>query len=158
MDFAEYLPPLYVAGLYLAQRLAYLRGNRRQGMVVDALALNWLVATLASIIMPYPELVPAYIVIDFCSALWLSRMVAGRVAGVAEIFYVGMILWNSAFFFMSAFSPMDHWWGLSILAWGQFAFVTGGVLRHDIVEAARNLTSRFGVHDYLAFSDREADK
>lgn len=158
MHVAEYLPSLYVAGLYMAQRLAYLRGNMWHGMVVDAMAFNWLCSTLASILVPYPYLVPVYIAIDFCSALWLSRMVAGRVAGIAEIFYVGMIMWNSTFFFMSAFSPMDHWWGLSILAWGQFVFVTGGVLRHDIIEAVRNLAARLRLRDYLAIGNWKAKK
>lgn len=152
---ADFMPLLYVASLYCGQRIALMRGNARQGLVIDALAFNWLCCEIARVVISYPHLVPAYITIDVASAFWLSFNVRGRVAGIAEAFYVGMVLWNSAFFFMKAFQPMAHWWGLSVLSWGQVFFVMGGIVRHDLASLARAALSRLGLRRSLALGNRK---
>lgn len=152
------MPPLYVAVLYAIARLVHLRGNMSQGLVLDVLAINWLASSIANELIGYPRVVAAYIIVDLVSALWLSRNVKGKTAGVAEVFYIALILFNAAFFFRHAFSEWTHWIGLSILSWGQIICVAGGIMRHDIIEAVDRLSSRFGVKRYLAFSNREAEK
>lgn len=153
---SEMMPPLYVAALYAVMRVATIRGNANQAIVIDALALNWLAATIASKAIPYPNVVPAYICIDMASALWLSLKVRGRVSGIAEIFYIALIIFNAAFFFARAFSPWTHWVGLSVISWGQLAAVTAGVLRHDLAKAAGHLPIVLWVRRHLAFGKKEA--
>ena len=80
------MPPLYVAALYGVSRLATIRGNLRQVVVIDALMLNWLICELARLSVPEVRLPAAYLSIDIASALWLSFRVRGVVAGIAEIF------------------------------------------------------------------------
>lgn len=142
---ADYLPPLYVGALYATSRYAGARGNERQGLVIDTLAVNWLLCELANLTVDYPRVVGAYIAIDVASALWLSFNVKGRVAGIAEAFYVALILWNATFFFANQFTPMTHWTGLSVLSWAQLAFVISGVARHDFYKAARSVGARLGL-------------
>lgn len=155
---AQLLPPLYVGALYAASRVALLRGNARQGIVVDALAFNWLCATLASAVIPYPNVVPAYICIDMMSALWLSLRVQGRCAGIAEVFYLALILFNAAFFFRRAFSPWTHWVGLSVISWGQLVAVTTGVLRHDLAKVAGHYSAFRWVRNHLGLRKKETQR
>lgn len=155
---AYLMPPLYVASLYGASRLATLRGNLRQVVVIDALVLNWLACEFARLTVPGTELPAAFLCVDIVSALWLSMRVKGFVAGIAEIFYVAMILFNSAFFFANAFDEWTHWIGLSILSWGQLIGVLGGTIRHDLVKVARRAASGLGLRRYLAFGNEEAEK
>lgn len=154
---AEYLPPLYVAAIYASSRLAAMRGNERQGLVIDALALNWLLCELANLAIDYPRVVGAYITVDVASALWIYS-VKGRVAGIAQAFYVGMILWNAAFFFMQQFTPMTHWTGLSVLSWAQLAFVVTGVARHDIAKLLSGLGARVGLQRHLGIGEKKTEK
>lgn len=155
---ADYLPPLYVAALYASSRYAGARGNERQGLVIDTLAVNWLLCELANQAIDYPRVVGAYIAIDVASALWLSFNVKGKVAGIAQAFYVALILWNAAFFFMNQFTPMTHWTGLSIVSWTQLAFVISGIARHDIYKAFSGVRARLGVFRYLGFGKKKADE
>ena len=152
---ADFMPPLYVAALYGASRLATIYGNPRQLVVLDAMALNWLACEFAQIMVAYPRVVAAYICIDIASAIWISMKVKGRCAGIAEAFYVAMILFNSAFFFKGAFDEWTHWKGASIISWGQLIFVAGGMFRHGLGQIARRAVSSMGLQRYLAFGDEE---
>lgn len=152
----QFASPLYVAGLYGASRIASLRGNLRQAVVIDALMLNWFACEVARQTIPGAQLPAAYLCADISSALWLSLRVRGLCAGVAEIFYIALIMFNSAFFFARAFDEWTHWLGLSILSWGQLMLVTGGIVRHDLAKIARGAAAHFGLQRYLAFGNREA--
>lgn len=152
------MPPLYVAGLYGASRVATLRGNLRQVVVIDALMLNWLACEIARLTVPGEQLPAAFLCVDIVSALWLSMRVKGLVAGLAEIFYIALILFNAAFFFANAFDAWTHWIGLSILSWGQLVAVTGGIMRRDLVEIARGAAARLGLRRYLAIGNKEAER
>lgn len=154
---SDLMPTLYVAALYTVARLVHLRGNMRQGLVLDVLALNWLACSIANEVVGYPRVVAAYIVVDLVSALWLSRNVRGRVSGIAEIFYIALILFNAAYFFRHAFTPWTHWAGLSILSWGQLALVTGGIVRHDVVTSLDLLAARLGIKRHMAVGNREIE-
>ena len=155
---ADFMPPLYVAALYTVARLVHLRGNMRQGLVLDVLALNWLVCSIANEVIDYPRIVAAYMIIDLVSAVWLSRNVKGKCAGVAEVFYIATILFNATFFFLTAFDQWTHWYGLSLISWGQLLCVTGGIARHDIAQYLDRLSARVGVKRYLAFRNQETDR
>jgi len=155
---ADYLPSLYVAALYGVSRWVAARGNHRQGIVVDTLAVNWLLCELANQTIDYPRVVAAYIAIDVASALWLSYNVKGRVAGLAQMFYAALILWNGFFYFLEQFTPMTHWYGLSALSWAQLVVVVGGITRHDIAQVSRGAWSRLGLRRYLGFGNKKADE
>jgi hypothetical protein len=96
--------------------------------------------------------------VDIVSALWLSFRVRGMVAGIAEIFYIALIMFNAAFFFGKAFDPWTHWIGLSILSWGQLTGVLGGILRHELVRLTGRATSRLGLQRFVAFGGKETRK
>lgn len=152
------MPPLYVAGLYGASRVASLRGNLRQVVVVDVLLVNWLVCEFARLSIDGQQLPAAFLAVDIVSALWLSFRIRGVAAALAEIFFVAQIIFNSAFFFAHAFDEWTHWIGLSILSWGQLLAVSGGILRHDLVEITRRAVSRLGLRGYLALGSKETDQ
>lgn len=152
---SAFMPALYVAALYGASRLATLRGNLRQVVVIDALMLNWLACEIARQSVPGGQLPAAFLCIDIVSALWLSFRVKGLCAGLAEIFYIALIIFNSAFFFANAFDAGIHWMGLSILSWGQLVAVTGGIMRRDLAEIARRASARLGLRRYLALGNEE---
>lgn len=153
---SAFMPPLYVAALYGGARLASVRGNLRQVVVIDVLLMNWLFCEIARQSVPGAQLPAAFLCVDIVSALWLSMRVNGLCAGIAEIFYIAQILFNAAFFFANAFNEWTHWIGLSILSWGQLVCVTGGMMRHDLVEVSRCAAARIGLRRYLAISDKEA--
>lgn len=155
---SESMPPLYVATLYGASRLASARWNLRQVVVIDLLMLNWLACAVVREWIPGQQIPAAFLCIDIATALWLSLRVRGLVAGVAEVFYIAIILFNSAFFFGKAFDEWTHWVGLSILSWGQLVCVMGGIMRHDLVEIGRRAAARLGVQRYLAIRGREIDE
>lgn len=155
---ADLMPPMYVAALYTASRLVHHRGNLRQGIVLDVLALNWLCCAIVQELVDYPTIIAAYMLIDLVSATWLSRNVRGKCAGIAEMFYLALILFNAAFFFAHAFSNWTHWTGLSIISWTQLLCVCGGILRHDIIEGFNRFAARFGFKPHLALGHRKAEK
>lgn len=155
---ADFMPPLYVAALYGASRLVAFRGNPRQGVVLDAIAVNWLACSIVREVVEYPNIIVAYMMIDIVTAFWLASKVRGKCSGIAEGFYLAQILFSAAYFFKDAFDSMTHWTGLSILSWGQLMAVTGGIMRNELRQALDRISTRLGVQRYLAFGDRKDDK
>lgn len=155
---SEVMPALYVAALYGASRLAGLHGNLRQVVVIDVLMVNWLVCAFARAYIPGGQLPAAFLCVDIATALWLSLRVKGLVAGVAEVFYIAIIMFNSAFFFANAFNEWTHWIGLSILAWGQLLAVTVGVLRRDLIKIAGRAIPGIGLLRRLAIRNKEIER
>lgn len=155
---AQFMPAFYVAALYGVSRLAATKGNPRHASVIDVLLVNWAVCDLATYIISGPRLPAAFLCIDIASALWLALRVRGAVSGVAEIFYIALILFNTLFFFASAFDAWVHWVGLSILSWGQLGAVSGGIMRNDLVEIARRAGARLGLRRFVAVGNEETDK
>lgn len=155
---AQFMPPLYLAFLYALSRFVAMRGNFNHALVLDALALNWLCCTVADLAIGYQNNVAAYICVDIASGLWLSLKVRGKCSGVAEIFYIALIIFNAAFFFRKAFSPWTHWVGLSMLSWGQLLAVTGGIFRHDLAQAAGHIPTLDVLRRHLGFRKKEASR
>lgn len=158
IGLADLMPPLYVAALYGASRLAALRGNARQMTVIDAVAFNWLLCTIEQSLVPYPDVVPTYMCTDVMTALWLSLRVKGKCSGIAEMFYIALIMFNAAFFFRHAFSPWTHWVGLSMLSWGQLLAIIWGVMRHDLAKVAERFAALLGVQRHMAFRRGKAER
>ena len=101
---------------YTVARLVHRRGNMRQGLVLDVLALNWLACSIAN-----GNGLPKGGSRLASSSIWFlhcgCRANVRGVSGIAEIFYIALILFNAAYFFRH-FHAVDALPVFSILSWG----------------------------------------
>lgn len=113
--------------------------SKRQGQIADALAVNWIVCQMAVMLNGGYGNLPAFLLADFLTALWLALSVQGVSARRASYWFVPMIALNSAAYAAGGNPPVWHHTLLSICAWGQLVATYWGP--HGLMEILDNTSS-----------------
>lgn len=148
---ASYEPIAYLALLYGAVRLAAVRGNGQQRVVLDVIFIVWVACSvIREAFGDSPHVAFGYMLVDIVAALWLASKVRGRVSGIAETFFLSMILFNFVIWSRGEINSWMHWTGLALLSLGQIIGVVGGILRHELRGIVSRAAARLGLRGRLA--------
>lgn len=154
-DMVAFEPVLYLCLFYAVSRLAGARGNGQQRFVLDVVFIVWAICSILREAIGYHEHLPlAYVAVDSAAALWLASKERGRVSGIAETWFLGMILFN-----FIIWSKGESGWMLwtvgAALSIGQIIHIAGGIMRHEIRGLATRAAARLGLRRHLAVDQKK---
>lgn len=125
----------YLAALWALHR------EKECSRIADALAANWAINTLVTLVNGGWPSLPLFMLVDILTGLWLAKEVGTKTARYAEALFFPMVGVNFTSYF-SATLPAWHHDVLSGLAWAQIAAVVWGVWGHDLVQSLGNSVRR----------------